>query len=136
MTKLFLGVVHLQALSSCADTGDFESVMAAALRDAEAYAEGGVDGVIVENFGDAPFHKGTRDDPTPPDVAAALALVGYRIHREFQLDIGINCLRNDGIAALGAAAVCDARWVRINVLTGSYVTDQGLIDGEAARVSA
>ena len=44
------------------------------------------------------------------------------------------CLRNDGIAALGAAAVAGARWVRINILAGAYVTDQGVIDGEAARV--
>jgi membrane complex biogenesis BtpA family protein len=93
-----------------------------------------VDGVIVENFGDAPFHKGTRDDPVTPDVAAGLAVVADRIRREFALEVGINCLRNDGIAALGAAAVAGARWVRVNVLANAYVTDQGMIEAEAARV--
>ena len=38
----------------------------------------------------------------------------------------------DGIAALGVAAAVSAQWVRVNVLTGAYVTDQGLIAGEAA----
>lgn len=113
-----------------------DDVVARALADARAFAAGGFDGVVVENFGDAPFHKGTRDDPVSPDVVAALAVVADRVRRECDLPVGINCLRNDGIAALGAAAVAGARWVRINVLAGAYLTDQGVIEGEAARVAA
>lgn len=136
-SKPFLGVVHLRALPSSAEQGSrFEDVVEQSMRDAQALVEGGVDGVMVENFGDAPFHKGTCDDPVPPDVPAGLAVVADRIRRECGVPVGLNCLRNDGIAALGAAAVSGARWIRINVLTGSYVTDQGLIDGEAARVQA
>lgn len=135
MTKPFLGVIHLAALPSAArDSSTFDAVLSAALRDADALATGGVDGVIVENFGDAPFHKGTRDDPVPPDVVGGLAVVARRVREEFRLDVGINCLRNDGVAAIGAAAVSGARWVRVNVLSGAYVTDQGLIEGEAARL--
>ena len=137
MTKPFLGVVHLLPLPAAAGRGEsFEAVLTHALRDAEALATGGIDGVIVENFGDAPFHKGTRDDPVPPDVVAGLAVIADRIRREFKLDVGINCLRNDGIAALGAAAVCGARWIRVNILAGTYVTDQGTVEGEAARLRA
>jgi uncharacterized protein len=137
MSKPFLGVVHLPPMPSAAGWKDsFRASLDRALRDAESLAKGGVDGVIVENFGDAPFHKGTRDDPVPPDVVAGLAVVADRIRREFDLDVGINCLRNDGIAALGAAAVTGAKWVRINVLSGAYATDQGVIEGEAARVRA
>ena len=135
MPKNFVGVVHLRPLPSAAG-GSFEPVLEAALTDAEALVAGGVDGVIVENFGDAPFHRGTVDDPVPPDVPAGLALTAERIRREFGVDVGVNCLRNDGVAALGAAAVAGARWVRVNVLTGTYVTDQGLISGEAARLRA
>ena len=135
--KPFLGVIHLKPLPAAAASRDsFSLALSSALRDAEALAEGGVDGVIVENFGDAPFHKGTQDDPVPPDVVAGLAVVAERVRREFDLAVGINCLRNDGIAALGAAAVAGARWVRINILAGAYVTDQGVIGGEAARVRA
>jgi len=137
MTKPFLGVVHLPALPSAAGwRGSFAAVLERAMHDAEVLSAGGVDGVIVENFGDAPFHKGTRDDPVAPDVAAGLAVVADRIRREFDLSVGINCLRNDGIAALGAAAVAGARWVRINVIANAYVTDQGVIEGEAARLRA
>ena len=135
MAKPFVGVVHLGALPS-AGGGPFAAVLEAALRDADALAQGGADGVVVENFGDAPFAKGTRDDPVPPDVPAALAVVAREVLVRSGLPVGVNCLRNDAIAALGAAAVAGARWVRVNVLAGAYVTDQGVIEGEAARVAA
>ena len=131
--KLLLGVVHLPPTPG-ASGRSFERLYSAACRDAEALAAGGVDGIMIENFGDAPFHKGTRSDPTPPDVVASLAVVARDVGRTSGLPVGVNCLRNDGMAALGAAAVAGARWVRVNVLSGSYVTDQGLIDGEAARL--
>ncbi|MEZ6036623.1 MAG: BtpA/SgcQ family protein [Planctomycetota bacterium] len=131
-----LGVVHLRALPSAARHRSMAEVLEAALVDAEAYAAGGCDGLVIENFGDAPFHRGTADDPVPPDVVAGLAVVGDRLQRATGLPLCVNCLRNDGAAALGIAAVLGARWVRVNVLTGAYVTDQGVIAGEAARLSA
>jgi membrane complex biogenesis BtpA family protein len=136
MSRLLLGVVHLPPLPSSPGHRSMAAVLDAALADARAYAMGGFDGVVVENFGDAPFHKGTRDDPAPADAVAGLAVAAARIAGETGLPIGINCLRNDGIAALGVAAVVGARWVRVNVLAGAYVTDQGVIEGEAARLMA
>ncbi len=131
-----LGVVHLRPLPASAGHVSMESVVEHALADARALAAGGCDGAIVENFGDVPFRKGTRGDPVSPDVPAALAIVADRIRREVGLPVGINCLRNDGLAALGAAAASNARWVRVNVLSGAYVTDQGVVEGEAAAIAA
>jgi membrane complex biogenesis BtpA family protein len=136
MEKPLLGVVHLRPLPSSARGVPMRDVLARALADAEALARGGVTGFVVENFGDAPFHKGTAADPVPPDVPAALAVVAHALRERFDLPLAINCLRNDGIAALGAAAVAGARWIRVNVFAGAYVTDQGVIEGEAARVLA
>lgn len=134
---LLLGVVHLPPCPSAAGgVSGIDALLEAALRDAHALKEGGVDGVIVENYGDAPFHKGTRDDPAPPDVVATLAIVAREVRTAVGLPVGINCLRNDACAALGAAAAAGATWVRVNVLTGAMVTDQGVIEGEAARVAA
>ncbi len=128
-------MVHLQALPSAGGSAaSFSQVVEAALADAKALVEGGVDGLMVENFGDAPFRKGNAAEPVDPDVPAALAVVARELWSRHGLPVGINCLRNDGYAALGAAAIADARWVRVNVLCGSYVTDQGLVDGEAARL--
>jgi hypothetical protein len=135
--RLLLGVVHLQpCLSSARGGQSVAAILRAALADARALAEGGVDGLVLENYGDAPFHKGTRDDPVPPDVVATLAVVAHEVHAATRLPLAINCLRNDACAALGIAATVGARWVRVNVLAGAAVTDQGVIEGEAARVLA
>jgi uncharacterized protein len=114
--RSLLGVVHLGALPSAVRHQSMGAVLEAALLDAITYAEAGFDGLVIENFGDAPFRRGTVDDPVSPDA--------------------INCLRNDGMAALGVAAAVSAQWVRVNVLAGAYVTDQGIIAGESARLAA
>jgi len=131
-----LGVIHLAALPSARGHASMSAVLDQALLDAEAYAKAGFDGLFVENFGDAPFRRGTADDPVTPDVVAGIAVAADRVQRATGLSVGVNCLRNDGLAAFGAAAVVGARWVRVNVLTGAYVTDQGVISGEAARLAA
>jgi membrane complex biogenesis BtpA family protein len=131
-----LGVVHLPALPSAAAHRTMAHVLDSAVRDAAVYASAGFDGLVVENFGDAPFHRGDDDDPVPPDVIAGLAVAADRVRTATGLPIGINCLRNDGRSALGVAAAVGASWVRVNVLAGAYVTDQGLITGDAARLFA
>ena len=47
--------------------------------------------------------------------------------------VGLNCLRNDAISAVGIAAATGADFVRVNVHTGAMLTDQGIIEGEAAE---
>jgi len=130
-----IGVVHLQALPGDPGAPDasFERVESAAFADAERLAEGGVDGVIVENFGSAPFVKGNAGDRIPAHQAAAMSVIVRDIVRRFGLPTGVNCLRNDAMSALGIAAATGASFVRVNVHTGAYVTDQGLIEGEAAQ---
>jgi membrane complex biogenesis BtpA family protein len=134
--KPLLGVVHLRALPSASRHVSMDEVFSWAFADAEALARGGVTGICVENFGDAPFHKGTKDDPVTPDVVAALAVVAQQVQQRHSLPVMVNCLRNDGMAAIGAACVAGAKWVRVNVLASAYVTDQGVIEGEAARLFA
>ena len=46
--------------------------------------------------------------------------------------LGINVLRNDAESALSIAVASGASFVRINVHIGARVTDQGVIQGDAA----
>lgn len=127
-----IGVIHLPALpGDPAPSGPFADAEARALRDAEALAEAGFEALVVENFGSAPFPKGTAGHRLPPHQVAALALVARDVKRTTGLVVGVNCLRNDGVSALGIAAAAGLDFVRINVHSGAYVTDQGLIEGEA-----
>jgi membrane complex biogenesis BtpA family protein len=99
-------------------------------QEAAALASGGVDGLIVENFFDAPFTKNQVD----PVVVSAMTIVVQRIQNLVTLPIGLNVLRNDGKSAMAIASCVQAQFIRVNVLTGVMATDQGLIEGEAYQL--
>jgi uncharacterized protein len=89
----------------------------------------GYDAVIVENFGDTPFFATN----VPPVTVAAMTACALAVREAApSLALGINVLRNDAAAALSIAACTGASFVRINVLTGARVTDQGVVQGDAA----
>ena len=122
-----IGMVHVLPLpGSPRWAGSMAAVLERARSDAAALAEGGADALIVENFGDVPFHPGD----VPPETVAALTLAAAAA-AEAGLPVGINVLRNDAAAALGIAAAVDASFIRVNVHTGGMVTDQGWITGRA-----
>ena len=134
-----IGVVHLPPLPGdprhpAASVGEpgIEAALQFAWRDADALSQGGIDAIIVENLGSAPFAKGNRADPTPPMQVAALARACTGVRAFWDGPLGVNCLRNDARAALSIAAACELDFVRVNVHTGAYVTDQGVLEGEAA----
>jgi membrane complex biogenesis BtpA family protein len=111
-----IGVIHLAPLpGSSRSPRTVQQVLDQARQDALHYLRSGVDALLVENHGDAPFEK----DAVEPHVPAILAVVARSLVDEFRVPVGINVLRNDVAAALGAA-----------VASG----DQGVIEGQAARV--
>ena len=123
-----VGVVHLLPLpTSPRWQGDFRSIVARAEQEATALAAGGAHGLIVENFFDAPFAKSAVD----PAVVSTMTLVVQRLRQLVTLPIGLNVLRNDARSAMAIAACTEASFIRVNVLTGTMATDQGLIEGDA-----
>ena len=126
-----IGVVHLLPLPTSARWGgNLKAVMERAEQEATALAAGGVDGIIVENFFDAPFTKEAVD----PAVVSAMTLIVDRIMNLVVLPVGINVLRNDPRSALAIADCVKAQFIRVNVLTGIMATDQGLIEGQAHQL--
>lgn len=129
MQPRFIGVVHLLPLpGGPRPSGGLATVLQRAVADAQALAQGGADGVIVENLGDAPF---AADQVDPYTIAAMTRAVHAVAEAAPTLEVGVNVLRNDAAAALSIAAATGAAFVRINVHTGAMVTDQGLIQGRA-----
>ncbi|MBX9724065.1 MAG: BtpA/SgcQ family protein [Candidatus Obscuribacterales bacterium] len=126
--KPVIGVVHLLPLPGSARyDGQLDIALSRAEQEAAALASGGVHGIIIENFFDVPFPKNRVDTVT----ACAMTLAAQRVKAISGLPLGINVLRNDGRTALSIAAVVDAQFIRINVLTGAMLCDQGIIEGEA-----
>ncbi|MBX9771810.1 MAG: hypothetical protein K2X29_10590, partial [Candidatus Obscuribacterales bacterium] len=92
--KPVIGVIHLLPLpGSPRWGGNIETVIQRAEQEAAALASGGVHGIIVENFFDAPFTKNKVDTAT----ACAMSLSVQRIMAICDLPVGINVLRNDGL---------------------------------------
>ena len=126
-----IGVVHLLPLPSSARwQGSLPAVMDRAVQESVALASGGVNGIIVENFFDAPFTKGAVD----PAVVSAMTVVVTRLRQLVAVPIGVNVLRNDAQSGLAIAACTGAEFIRVNVLTGVMATDQGVIEGDAHRL--
>jgi membrane complex biogenesis BtpA family protein len=129
--RCLIGVVHLLALpGSPRWTGSMRDVEERAIGDARAFEDGGADAVLVENFGDAPFHRGSVE----PWVVASMADVVSKVRDRVALPVGVNVLRNDALASLGVCVATGASFLRVNVLCGAYVTDQGLVEGVAAEL--
>jgi membrane complex biogenesis BtpA family protein len=126
-----IGVVHLLPLpTSPRWGGSLKAVIDRAEQEAAALASGGVNGIIVENFFDAPFTKERVD----PAIVSAMTIVVQRIQNLVTLPLGLNVLRNDGKSAMAIASCVGAQFIRVNVLTGVMATDQGIIEGEAHQL--
>jgi hypothetical protein len=125
-------VIHLPALPGAPDyRDDPDRPLRRALEDAAHLARAGFAGVVIENFGDAPFHATSVEPVVVASMARVVAAVRER-HPEMR--VAVNCLRNDALSALAIATACQADAIRVNVHVGAAVTDQGLIEGRAAEI--
>ncbi len=124
-----IGMVHLLPLPGAPRwRGSMVEVVDRALTDAAALVEGGMDALLVENYGDIPFFPGA----VPPETLAAMALAVAAVRDAHPLiPVGVNVLRNDTRGALGLAAAAGATFVRVNVHVGAMFTDQGVLEGRA-----
>ena len=123
-----IGMVHLPPLPGAPRfSGDRKRLRGRALADAFGLVESGFDALLVENFGDAPYYP----DDVPKSTVAEMTAVVRELGIGVDSPCGVNVLRNDAEAALSVAAAGGASFVRVNVHTGSRVTDQGVIDGAA-----
>lgn len=124
-------MVHLEPLPGAPGFGGSMSVVLERARtDARMLLEAGYDGIMVENFGDAPFFA----DDVPKVSIAAMALAVAEV-ASVGLPTGVNVLRNDALGALAVAAATETSFIRVNVLSGMMYTDQGPIVGQAARIA-
>jgi membrane complex biogenesis BtpA family protein len=123
-----IGMLHAPPLPGAPHyDGDWRAVIQRVMADAESLVAGGVHGVMLENFGDTPFFP----DRVPAVTVAAMTVLACEVKQRCPLPLGINVLRNDGRSAIAIAAVVGARFIRVNVMCGTRVTDQGIINGIA-----
>ena len=105
-------------------------VEARALRETEIYASAGADGLILENTFDRPYPRQSTDHST----VAAMARIAGQVRRQFDGVLGIQILAGADLAALDTAIACELDFVRVEGFAFAHVADEGIIEGEAARL--
>lgn len=125
--KPILGMVHCWPLPGAPGYTGYgvDTIVEHAVRDAQALAEGGAHGLIVENMWDIPFRAGPH---LPPESIAVHAVVAREVRRAVNLPLGINLVHNGGVALLGIAIAAGASFARVCMLTGAGVWESGSID--------
>lgn len=128
--KLVAGMVHLLPLpGSPRFEGHLDRVVERALEDALALAEGGVDALLVENYGDVPYV--TRK--VPMLTAVAMTHIMDLIKSKVDLPIGVNVQFDAYEAELVIAAICKGNFVRIEGFIDTLLADTGLVTPCAAE---
>lgn len=132
-TKIpLIGDVHLPPLPGTPRYRgeNMTAIIDRALRDAEAFEKGGMDGIILENHGDIPFLK---PNEIGPEIIAAMAAIAARVTDAAGVPVGINLLANASLGALAIAKASGGRFIRVNQWVNAYVSNEGFIEGESAR---
>lgn len=126
--KVVIGMCHLPALPGAPGFGGQMKVLRERLlNDAAVLVAGGVHGIMMENFGDVPFYP----DRVPAHTVAQMAVLVGELKQRVSVPIGVNVLRNDGRSALAIAHAAGADFIRVNILSGARVTDQGVLQSQA-----
>lgn len=128
VARPLVGMLHLPALpGSPRHALSMDQIEQAVLRDAEALLGGGVHGLMMENFSDVPFFPGR----VPAHTVSHMTALACAVKRQCNVPLGINVLRNDGLSALAVAHAAGADFIRVNVLCGARLADQGILQGVA-----
>ncbi len=128
--KPLIACIHLLPLPGAPQyDGNIAAVYRHAVEEAEQLLTNGADGLIMENFRDAPFYP----DRVPAETIAAMAAIGREIRNLTDKPFGLNVLRNDSESALAIATAIQADFIRVNIHLSAAVTDQGIIQGKAHR---
>jgi len=130
--KPIIGMIHMPPLPGAPDNRlSMKQLIEFALSEADKLEDGGLDACIVENVGDVPLFK----ENLPPYTVAAMAAITKEVVEHTKMKVGVNMLRNACEEALSVAHVAGAQFIRCNILIGAYATDQGIIEGCAAKVA-
>jgi membrane complex biogenesis BtpA family protein len=110
--------------------GDDAQITTQALSDLHAYAETGVDAIILENSHDLPYIK----PPLPARAVEVMKQVAREVRKQFQGPIGIQMLEAANETALEIACETDLDFLRVEGYVFAHIGGAGLIEGCAGKL--
>jgi membrane complex biogenesis BtpA family protein len=132
VSRPIIGMVHLPPLPGSPKYRgqSTDHLLEFSLSEAKKLENGGVDGLIIENLGDAPYLKSN----VGPETISIMTLIACKIANSVKIPVGVNVLRNDAKAALAIAHASGGKFIRVNVFTDTMVTEQGIIEPVAPEL--
>ncbi len=122
--KAIIGMVHLLPLPGTPlYRGNMSDIYSQALKDARTLEEGGVNALMIENFGDMPYKKTLE-----MEQVASLAAVSAVIKQQTNLPVGIDAAFCDYKAALSVALAVQADFVRLAVFVDTVESFNGILE--------
>lgn len=103
-----IGMIHLPPLPGYAQTKGIDHAISHALADLRVLADGGVDGVLVENEYDRPH----RISAAPETITAMTQITRAVVEESDSIVVGCEILLNDPQASLAVAKASGAAFVR------------------------
>ncbi len=130
--KAIIGMIHVPALPGSPGGCDvtFNELLKFAISELEILEEGGVNGVIVENFWDTPYFPNS----VPQITVAVMAAVIGQIASHASIPVGVNILYNDYEAEIAIARAVNASFIRAEVFVDPSLSETGLILPSAAKL--
>ncbi|MFT5142729.1 MAG: membrane complex biogenesis BtpA family protein [Rhodothermales bacterium] len=129
-----IGVIHTGPSPGVPGFICVDSAVDRAFAEAEAYVEGGVDGIIIENMHDFPC---VHEREMGPEIAAFMTRVARAVKRRAsRLPVGVQVLFQGNRTALAVALGAGCDFVRAEGWTYAHVSDKGLAEacaGTAVR---
>jgi membrane complex biogenesis BtpA family protein len=130
-SKPVIGMIHVGALPGTpANELRVSELMKLAVREAEVYRMGGVDGIMIENMHDTPYLRGG----VGPEIVAAMALIAQVVKVESKLPTGVQILAAANREALAVAHASGLDFIRAEGYAFAHVADEGLIEASAAEL--
>ncbi|MEM4718071.1 MAG: BtpA/SgcQ family protein, partial [Desulfurococcaceae archaeon] len=98
---------------------DLDELIEQAVYESKVLDDLGYTGVIVENYGDYPYSKRVVD----PLILSSMSIITREVVRNPGFKVGVNLLRNSGREAYAIAVTTKARFIRVNTLVDTILSD-------------
>lgn len=127
-----IGMVHVGPLPGTPlYRGDLSEIIENAIKDSKTLEEGGVDGIIIENFNDRVYRTNRAD----PAVISSMTLIVNEVKKEVSIPIGVNVLRDCVLDSIAIAYVTKSSFIRVNALVETVDTPEGILRPSAYRLN-
>lgn len=116
--KPVVGMLHIDYLLGTEQYRGIDFLVEKAVKDIEALQDGGIDGILVENW-----KEDSTKEFVSPETAVSFSIVVYELSKYINVPFGINVLNNDYKIALSVAKLTGAAFVELDVFVDHVKSD-------------